>query len=312
MKIKKNKIVFVTIIVLVVVFIIAYSMYISREKEIPSLNANKIPIPELQNTQEEYSSKLDAINAIKEERQINAPSIYDERLLDSNGVFDANLLDKQKQRLVDSIYKEGEINYLENRYRRNPKVDWQPVPKQIENSKGETNRPLKNNATEAIQKKHQDFFNTPDPKNEQEKRNKDTDSHIPVLVVGDQIVKAYSRLTLRTTKVSRIHGVLVPKNTYLYGFVSFKPNRVLIHITNIHHTDVSLKAMDLQDGNEGIYVKNNFKTDVSKAVLEDVVDQINIPGVPSVDVVKNVFQRSNKNLKVTISNNYKLFLKPIL
>jgi hypothetical protein len=29
-------------------------------------------------------------------------------------------------------------------------------------------------------------------------------------------------------------------------------------------------------------------------------------------VIKNVFQRSNKNLKVTITNNYKLLLKPVL
>ena len=42
----------------------------------------------------------------------------------------------------------------------------------------------------------------------------------------------------------------------------------MIHITNINHQEVSLKAFDLQDGNEGIYVQNNFKADASKSSCE--------------------------------------------
>ncbi len=128
-------------------------------------------------------------------------------------------------------------------------------------------------------------------------------------VNGDQIVETFSRLEMRLTKPAFINNELLPKNTYLYGFVSFKPNRTLIHITNINHKPASLIADDLQDGNEGIYVVNNFQSEASKAVVDDAIDEINIPSVPSIGVLKKVFQRSNKNVKVTITNNYQLLLK---
>ncbi|MEN8185499.1 MAG: conjugative transposon protein TraM [Bacteroidota bacterium] len=304
MKIEKNKIVFGMIIGIVILFIITYSMMVFQDEEETELDSNKIPIPELQDEQEEYSSKLDAINDLKEIQKRNAPSIYDERLLDSSGVFDPDLLDKEKQRIVDSIYNQGRINYTESRYRRTPKTSLPPFKKS-------TNDSIKNfqeNSTKRIKESHQSFFISV-PKDENQNTNKETDEFIPVVVSGEQMVKTHSRLRLRLTETATINNRLIPKNTYLYGFVSFKPNRVMIHITNIQNKSVSLKAFDLQDGNEGIYAVNNFKIDVSKAIVGDVVDNINIPGIPSVDVFKNVFQRSNRNTKVTITNNYKLLLK---
>ena len=83
----------------------------------------------------------------------------------------------------------------------------------------------------------------------------------------------------------------------------------MIHITNINHQEVSLKAFDLQDGNEGIYVENSFQAEASQEVLGDMVDDINIAGVPQVSGVKRIFQRNNRNVKVTITDNYKLILK---
>ncbi|MGB5609432.1 conjugative transposon protein TraM, partial [Eudoraea sp.] len=42
---------------------------------------------------------------------------------------------------------------------------------------------------------------------------------------------------------------------------------------------------------------------------DDVIEDINIPGVPQISGVKKVFQRNNRNVKVTVNNNYKLILK---
>jgi hypothetical protein len=86
----------------------------------------------------------------------------------------------------------------------------------------------------------------------------------------------------------------------------------MIEITNIIHEPVSLKAFDLQDGSEGIYVENSFRADAKREVVEDIVNDINISGVPQVTGVKQLFQRSNRNVKVTIVNNYKLIVKPQL
>ena len=154
---------------------------------------------------------------------------------------------------------------------------------------------------------HQLFFSSSPIKNKDEDTK--TDALIYVSVNGNQVVKTFSRLELRLIKPALINGNALLRNTNLYGFISFKPNRTMIHITNINHQEVSLKAFDLQDGNEGIYVENSFQAEATQEVLEDMVDDVNIAGVPQVSGVKRIFQRNNRNVKVTITDNYKLILK---
>uniref|UniRef100_UPI002357DE0C conjugative transposon protein TraM n=1 Tax=Maribacter polysiphoniae TaxID=429344 RepID=UPI002357DE0C len=101
----------------------------------------------------------------------------------------------------------------------------------------------------------------------------------------------------------------IPKNTLIYGFISFKPNRTIIDIEHINHQAVKLKAYDYQDGKEGIYVENSFQAEVTNEVVGDMVEDINIAGVPQVSGFKRIFQRNQRNIKVTITDNYKLILK---
>lgn len=307
MNIEKNKIVFGTILALIVIFIGAYTMTLLHKNDDTYIDSKQIPIPELENEPEVYNSKLDAINALKDVRETNAPSIYDDRLLDSTGVYDPNLLDKEKIRIVDSIYNQGRINYTENDYRSlNPKSIEIPIKLTIDSVLPEIAQTI---SAEQLGLEHQLFFASAPVINDIFGNSKN-DLIIYAAVNGDQIVKTFSRLEMRLTKPAFINNELLPKNTYLYGFVSFKPNRTLIHITNINHKPVKLIAYDLQDGNEGIYVINNFQSEASKAVVDDAIDEINIPSIPSIGVLKKVFQRSNKNVKVTITNNYQLLLKP--
>ena len=305
MKIEKNKIVFASIIGMIVLFIGSYSMVVLNKDEDPTIETNRIPIPELQDEQKEYDSKLDAINDLKEVREANAPSIYDERMLDSSGVYDPDLPDKKKAQIVDSIYNQGRINYADNSYR---KSRVQKVIKKVNPSGSIADKQDYGKTLSSDKTVFKDFFNS-NP-NKSERIEKSTDDVIHVVVNGDQVVKTFSRLEMRLARPALINNELLPKNTYLYGFVSFKPNRTMIEITNINHQPVNLKAYDLQDGNEGIYVVNNFQTEASKALVGDAVNEINIPAVPSVGVLKKVFQRSNRHVKVTIMNNYKLILKP--
>ena len=139
-----------------------------------------------------------------------------------------------------------------------------------------------------------------------------TDATIYVVVDGDQIVKANTRLRMRLTKAATINNKLMPKNTLVFGFISFQPNRALIEIENINHHPTKLKAFDLQDGSEGIYVENNFRAEATNEVLDDVISDINIPTVPQVGGITKVLRRSNRNVKITVLNNYKLILKPKL
>ncbi len=305
MKIERNKIVFAGIILCVVLFIGTYSMVMLEDDQEPTIENNQIPIPELENGQKEYKSKLEALDDLKEVRQSNAPSIYDERLLDSAGVYDRELLEKEKRHIIDSIYEHGHVNYI-NRSYRSPKVNVQPevVKKNIISN-------IPQNEIEIISKElgleHQLFFAS-NPLENESKTFKDTDSLIYVRVDGTQTVRKDYRLQMRFSKDAIIDGMPISKNTAVYGFVSFRPNRTIITINSINHRPVKLKAFDLQDGSEGIYIENTFKAEARQEVVGDVVDDINITGVPQVSGIKKIFQRNNRITKVTIYDNYQLIL----
>ena len=308
MKVEKNKIVFAAIILCVVLFIGSYAVIQFSEDEAPTIENNQIPIPALKDEQKQYDSKLEALNDLKEERQTNAPSIYDERLLDSMGVYDPDLLSKEKIRIVDSIYRHGRINYSDRSYR---KITTNfPEKTIIKDTIGiiETAKIVIENKQLSLE--HQLFFVSA-PKSNESLKAQNSDSEIYVVVDGTQTVKKNYRLKMRLINDANINGNSFPKNTEIYGFVSLKPNRAIIAITNINHQPVKLKAYDLQDGSEGVYIENNFQAEATNEVVGDIVDDINISGVPQISGIKNIFQRNNKNVKVTIADNYKLILKPL-
>lgn len=309
MKVEKNKIVFAAVLATVLIFLIAYSVMVMGDDESENENLEQTLVPELNEEQKEYDSKLDAVNDLKEVRETNAPSIYDEKLIDSLGYYDKDLAEKEKERIVDSIYKAGRIDYSERNYRNvgNRKI----IPKAVEKiDSSAIKAELKVEAKE-LGLEHQLFFAS-DPKINEASILGSTDATIYAAVNGDQVVKANSRLRMRLTQDATINGKLIPKNTAVFGFISFQSNRALIEIENIKHHPTSLKAFDLQDGSEGIYVQNNFRAEATREVFDDIIQDINVPGVPQVGGVGKVLRRRNRNVKVTVLNNYKLILKPQL
>ena len=310
MKVEKNKVVFSIILVCILLFIGGYAMLVLDEDEEPTIENNQIPVPELEDDQKEYDSKSNALNDLKEVRETNAPSIYDERLLDSTGVYDPDLLDKKKMQLVDSIYQQGQIRYSERTFENiNPR--YKPKKPPIDNPKdstdvieeSETNVKAEERALE-----HQLFFASHPIEND-DLNAKNTDDFIYVRVDGTQTLKTNYRLQMRLLKDATVFGQHYSKNTPIYGFVNFKPNRTIITIENINHQPVKLKAYDFQDGSEGIYVENSFRAEVTNEIVGDMVDDINIAGVPQVSGFKKIFERNQRNVKVTITDNYKLILR---
>ncbi|UOY05758.1 conjugative transposon protein TraM [Muricauda sp. SCSIO 64092] len=315
MKIEKNKIVFVGVILCVVLFIVSYSIIVLGSEEEPTIENNQIPVPELEDAQKEYGSKLEALDDLKEARQTNAPSIYDERLLDSTGVYDPNLLEKEKMRIVDSIYNEGHISYSDRSFRK-PDVKIEPKHTQ-KDSIPKTNKQENAIVTKELGLEHQLFFAS-NPLENESSISQNTDAFIYVRVDGTQTVRNDHRLQMRLNRNAIINGTPFSKNTPVYGTVSFKPNRTLIEIESIDHRSVKLKAFDLQDGSEGIYVKNSFRAEAGQEVVGDIVDDINVVGLPhissplntGVSGIKRIFQRNNRSVKVTITDNYQLILGP--
>jgi len=308
MKIEKNKIVFASVLAVIFIFLIAYSMLLMGDDDTESDNLEQYLIPDISDNQKEYTSKLDAINDLKKVRENNAPSIYDEKLIDSLGFYDPDLPEKEKERIVDSIYNAGNIIYSDRNY------------SSIKAKRNITKKPKIDSATDQREQKikvkelgleHQLFFAAA-PKPNVSDNSGTTDKAIYVVVDGSQVVQSNSRIRMRLIKDAIINDKRIAKNTPIYGFISFQPNQVLISIEAINYAPTSLKAFDLQDGSEGIYIENNFRAEVTSEVVDDVLQDINIPSVPQVSGIRKLLKQKNRNLKVTVLNNYKLILKPSL
>jgi len=306
-KVEKNKLVFAVIILIIIAFLVSYFfLFIGGSKaEDDTLKQTSVPV--LEENQKIYDSKLEAVNDIKEVRETNAPSIYDEKFIDSLGYYDPELSEKHKERIIDSIYTLGESRYAAIYSAKEER------PNPVLNQKIDT---LETQAKRKIEAKeigleHQLFFAS-HPQENEFLSSSTTASEIPVVVDGTQVVKTNSRIRLRITKRTMIENKEIQMNTLVFGFISFQANRVLIEIENINSYPTNLKAFDLQDGSEGIYVENNFRAEATTEVLDDLIGDINIPSVPQVTGLTKILKRHNRNVKVTILNDYKMILKPQL
>ena len=297
---------FGAVMAIILLFLISYSLMILGDDEGESQNLKQTLVPELEEESKEYDSKLDAINDLKEVRETNAPSIYDEKLIDSLGFYDTELTEKEKERIVDSIYESGRIKYSEEIHQEfSPEQKLDTPTSQVASE--ETEKEQKIEAKE-MGFAHQLFF-TSSPTSDSKLITADIPSVVYAVVDGNQVVKTNSRLRMRLTSTAKINDQWIPKNTVVYGFISFQPNRTLVEVENIDHHPVNLKAFDLQDGSEGIYVENSFRAEATSEVLDDIIQDINIPSVPQISGITKVLRRNNRNVKVTVLNDYKLILK---
>lgn len=299
MQIDKKKIVFSSILLIILVFMIGYYYLMIKTSSVDENLLKQTEVPELEVQKPAFKTKKEAVDALEEKRERNAPSIYNESLLDSTGQYTPNLLDKEKERMVDSIYRLGSIKYSDSLPLMKGK---QKVRKKKSVVLVDDDR--NTNALKEMALEQQLFFAVSPTIQTAGYTDK-----IEVEVDGEQTVKVNDRLQMRVIKDVIVNNSLIKKNTIIYGIVKFRPNRVVLEVDNIEHRPVKLLAFDLADGLEGIYIKNSFKGDALNEVLEDAVRDINIPGLPQLNGIKRVFQRNNRNIKVTVNANYKLIIK---
>lgn len=320
MKVEKNKIVFASVLVMVLVFIVSYSWLTFGKKEEQQLDANKIPVPKIEKAATQYQNRLEAVEAMKKEKNYTPPSLYDERYLDSTGSYDKNNLQKRKQALIDSIYFNEQLVYETKEYQNIPletsdnslsarphQKDSLPIPDIKESDPDQEQERL--NKAKAIALEQQLFFAS-EPNENSDQQELLSDPFILVTVDGDQKIRPNSRMQLRLNQRARIGGRYIEAHTKLYGFISFKPNRAIISIENMNHQPIQLSAYDLSDGSEGIYIENSFRAEATQQIIGDMVDEINITGVPQVSGLKSLFQKQNRQVKVFVHDGYQLYLRP--
>ena len=311
MKIERNKIVFAMVVLAVVLYMVSYYVIAFGNDKSEEVNKNQIPVPELEEEQNQYETKLEALDAMKEEKEKTAPSLYPEHMIDEKGYFNPDYMEYEKQRIIDSVYQAGEIRYEKRVYRNIEPEKSDTISKVVKGKDTIIEMTQEENkiVSKEIGLEHQLFFAS-NPIINSNETNLKTDNVIYVQVDGTQTVRKDYRLQMRLSSDALINGKMIPNNSLVYGFISFKPNRTMIEITNINNQPVNLKAFDLQDGAEGIYIENTFRAEATNEVIGDMVDDINVPGVPQVSGIKKIFQRTNRQVKVTVLDNYKLILKP--
>lgn len=121
----------------------------------------------------------------------------------------------------------------------------------------------------------------------------------------------------------KIGDFRVPKNTFVYGVLSFSKGRAQIHIENIN-LDGSIVpfrgAIYDKDGFEGLYVPDNVVDEAARNAGGAAVSSIDLDissasslvnsGVNAVTgAVKNAVSGSVREEKISISTNYKLVIK---
>ncbi len=149
---------------------------------------------------------------------------------------------------------------------------------------------------------------------------------VKAVVHGDQKnLKSGAIVKLRLIETLEVEGVNVPKNTFVYGKLTFGNGRGIIKIQNINYRNKILQFRGTvydSDGFEGIYVPDNIVSDTKSKAASSAVGSVDIKAgsknkminsaISSIgDVIKNAVQGSIKESKISISSNYSVTIKRI-
>lgn len=134
-------------------------------------------------------------------------------------------------------------------------------------------------------------------------------------IVNGSIVK------LRLTSDVYINGILIPKNSFIFGIASLKGERLEVKISNIQFKNsifpVELTVYDM-DGLDGIYIPGAIGRDVAKASADRSLQSIDIAGLDNswgaqaaglgVEAAKNLLSKKVKLIKVVVKAGYRILL----
>ena len=141
-------------------------------------------------------------------------------------------------------------------------------------------------------------------------------------IYEDQAVLPGNRITLMLIEDFVYKNKLFEKNTLIFSIININKSRVLIDITNINHVPVEFHAIDLIDGNIGLYSKRagelwaEFEAEAQKEAAKDTTDEVvkelNMRvGSGAINALQSFFSKKkikNKE-KILLINNHELIFK---
>lgn len=308
-KMEKGKVIFFTMVALVLISMTAYYFIAFGDKDEKGADFSSSFVPELEDgSAPEYTERVRAIEEMNETRTRTAPSIYNNYELDAPKADDTEAERMRRQAMVDSIYAAGMRRRTGGGDGDGPALR---AERQREKREEEALSELQRSRSG-----HKLFFNNgimlKESLDDGPVTNTLVDGTIHAEINGNQKVKVNSRVEMRLTKDAVINGTTYPKNTYLYGFVTFGANRVFIDIPMVDHLPVALSVYDRQDGGRGLYIVNSFIQEAGRETADRTAPIIRVPGLPpaSLSGVRNVLQRRNRNIRATVVNKYQILIKP--
>jgi len=145
---------------------------------------------------------------------------------------------------------------------------------------------------------------------------------IQAVVAETQTLTTGSTVKLRLTNDIYISGVLIPKESFIYGTASLNQERLSIRIESVRHENsifpVKLSVYDL-DGVAGIYIPGAISRDVSKQSLSQNVQGLNIdtfePSLGAqladagIQTAKTLAGKKARLIRVTVKAGYQVLLR---
>jgi len=160
-------------------------------------------------------------------------------------------------------------------------------------------------------------FYTTDENIEQEQQQ----NSIQAVIHETQTIVNGSVVKLRLSSDIFLQGIVIPKNTFLYGMASLKGERLEVKIDNIQYRNsifpVQLTVYDM-DGIDGIYIPGAINRDVAKASADRSIQTLGLTGVTDswgaqaagmgIEAAKSLISKKVKLIKVVVKAGYQVLL----
>lgn len=145
---------------------------------------------------------------------------------------------------------------------------------------------------------------------------------IEAVVHETQTLVNGSVIKIRLTNDVYVNGTLIPKGSFVFGFVSLNDERLTVEINSIR-TNQSIFPVKLQvydmDGLAGIYIPGAITRDVAKQSADNSLQLMELSSIdPSfkaqataagISTVKSLLSRKVKLIKVMVKAGYRVLLK---
>lgn len=287
-----------------------------KREEMLQINGSSFGLLEIEEKKKE--DNLDSLTqALQEETKANLERQLNLNEVNGGTVYNAPTLEmkdfsEERKKGKENVYKKAQAIYgkdlLPDKEEEKPVVKAEPVKVEVKE--------------EAPKKKG--GFNTMNKKDGQISGNS-----IRAVVHGTHSnLTTNSPVKLRLLDPLKVGEITVPRNSFVYGKVSFADARVMIQIDNVKYQNSVLpfkgEIFD-NDGSRGIYVPDNAVNDAVKEAEKGAVNEapsvrgaggsltnlaVNVTNRTAAAIKNAVVNRVGKN-KVSISENYMVTIRTV-